>query len=144
MKSPFRALPISLVLTACAFLLPGSRVLASVNGVEPTSDHFWQDIKNDTYDDREHFSKGVGKMSDRLNEERRELREKRAGLKTDTGDWDSAMKEVEDSRDMLTDRMTGLAKVNTPETWEQAKEKISEAWHRAQVAVDKMNATRTS
>jgi hypothetical protein len=40
--------------------------------------------------------------------------------------------------------MNTLGKATTPETWNDAKEKIGEAWHRSQLAVDKMNSTRTS
>ena len=65
-------------------------------------------------------------------------------MTTDTKDWDFAMKEVDDSRSYLTSSMRELAKATTPETWSAAKDKVGEAWKRAQAAVDKMNATVTS
>jgi hypothetical protein len=83
-------------------------------------------------------------MSAKLDAQISELKAKRAGLTTDTKDWDFAMKEVDDSRALLTDRMNTLGKATTPETWNDAKDKIGEAWHRSQLAVDKMNSTRTS
>ena len=144
MKTILRFRQLAIVLGSCALSLVGVRAFAGVNGVDPTTDRLWTDIKGDTYIERAHFAKGVDKMSARLDEQLGELRAKRAGMTTDTKDWDFALKEVEESRALLTDRMSNLPKATTPETWEDAKEKIGEAWHRSQLAVDKMNATRTS
>ncbi len=65
-------------------------------------------------------------------------------MTTDTKEWDFAMKEVEECRMLLKGRIEDLAKAMTPEVWTDAKDKIGEAWKRSQLAVDKMNSTRTS
>jgi hypothetical protein len=65
-------------------------------------------------------------------------------MTTDTKDWDFLMKSVDDSRALLVGRIDDLAKATTPETWADAKEKVGDAWHRAQEAVDKMNSARTT
>ena len=108
-----------------------------------TADH-WTAIKNDGYEQRAHFAAGVERLSARLDREISLLKAKRAGMTTDTKDWDFAMKEVDDSRSYLTSSMSELAKATTPETWNAAKDKVGDAWKRAQAAVDKMNGTITS
>ena len=120
----------------------GVAVLSAIT--EPSSGAHWSDIKNDTYDQRGHFSSGLAQLSARLNGEIRELNAKRAAMTTDTKDWDFAMKDVRESRDLLTSRTTELGKANTPETWADAKDKVGEAWQRAQLAVDKMHTTVTT
>jgi hypothetical protein len=132
----------ALGLAALPFI--GTRALASVDGVDPSTLHLWSAIKGDTYDQRAHFAEGANRLVARLDDQIRELKAKRAAMTTDTSDWDFAMKEVSDSRSLLTGRIENLANATTPETWADAKEKIHEAWHRSQLAVDKMNSTRTS
>ena len=144
MKTILRVGRLAFALGACVIALAGIRAYAEVNGVDPSSDHLWTDIKGDTYSLRAHFANGAARMAARLAEQVGDLKAKRSGMTTDTKDWDFAMKEVEDSRDLLADRINSLGKAVTPETWEDAKEKVGEAWHRSQIAVDKMNSTRTS
>jgi hypothetical protein len=111
---------------------------------EPSAGMHWSDIKNDTYDRRGHFAYGAGQLAARLTDEIRQLNAKRATMTTDTKDWDFAMKDVLESRDLLTSRLTEMNKANTPETWSDAKDKVGEAWQRAQLAVDKMHTTVTT
>ena len=111
---------------------------------EETADQAWAELKDDTYDQRAHFSAGVNRLSGRLDDQIRVLRAKRAGMTTDLKDWDFAMKDVDDARSMLTSRMTELSQANTPETWLAARDNIGDAWKRAEAAVDKMNTTVTS
>lgn len=144
MKTILRIGRLAFALGSCAIALAGIQAYAEVNGVDPSSDHLWTDIKGDTYSLRAHFANGTQRMAARLDEQVGELKAKRSGMTTDTKDWDFAMKEVEDSRALLADRINSLGKATTPETWEDAKEKVGEAWHRSQLAVDKMNSTRTS
>jgi hypothetical protein len=87
---------------------------------------------------------GLAQLSARLNGEIRELNAKRAAMTTDTKDWDFAMKDVLDSRDLLTSRTTEIGKATTPEAWSDCKDKVGEAWGRSQLAVDKMHTTVTS
>jgi hypothetical protein len=133
---------VALFLAAAAPL--ATRAVAQVSGVEESASHPWTDIKNDTYEQRAHFADGTGRMTAKLDREIRELRAKRAGMTTDTKDWDFLMKDVDDSRALLVGRIEDLSKATTPDTWADAKDKVGDAWHRAQQAVDKMNSARTS
>ncbi len=133
-----------LVLTAAGLLIASRSAVASVDGVDGTVGHYWSSIKADTYEQREHFASGVRRLSERLDKQIAELRAKRATLTTDVADWDLQMKEVDNSHSLLASRIADLAKTTTPEAWEDAKQKIGEAWKRSQDAVDKMNSTRTS
>ena len=135
-------LALALFLAALAPL--ATRAVAQVSGVEVTASHPWTEIKNDTYEQRAHFADGTGRMMAKLDREIRELHDKRAGMTTDTKDWDFLMKDVDDSRALLVGRIEDISKTTTPETWADAKDKVGDAWHRAQQAVDKMNSARTS
>jgi hypothetical protein len=104
----------------------------------------WSDIKDDTYDQRAHFAAGVRRLTARINDEISQLNAKRALMTTDTKDWDFAMKDVMDSRDLFVSRATEISKTTTPEAWSDAKDKVGEAWHRARQALDKMHTTATS
>ncbi len=135
---------IALVLGIGAFVLGGNRVVAEAVGAEASTGHLWSDIKGDTYGQRDHFAAGANRLTAKLDDQVRELRAKRAAMTTDTKEWDFAMKEVEECRMLLKGRIEDLAKAMTPEVWTDAKDKIGEAWKRSQLAVDKMNSTRTS
>jgi hypothetical protein len=104
----------------------------------------WSDIKDDTYDQRAHFAAGVHRLTARINDEISQLNAKRAGMTTDTKDWDFAMKDVMDSRDFFVSRAIEISKTTTPEAWADAKDKLGEAWHRARDALDKMHTTVTT
>jgi hypothetical protein len=131
-------------ISATAFVSRAPSEVIAIAGSDGTTSHTWVEIKGDTYDQRAHFIAGVERLSAGLDHEIALLKAKRAGMTTDTKDWDFAMKEVEDSRSVLTSRTTELAKVNTPEAWVAARDGIGEAWSRSQLAVDKMNTTVTS
>ncbi|MGA2018266.1 MAG: hypothetical protein ABSH26_15070 [Opitutaceae bacterium] len=135
---------IALALGFGALVLGGNRVVAEVVGAEASTGHLWSDIKGDTYDQRDHFAAGANRLTAKLDDQIQELRAKRAAMTTDTKEWDFAMKEVEECRMLLKGRIEDLAKATTPDAWADAKDKIGEAWKRSQLAVDKMNSTRTS
>jgi hypothetical protein len=135
---------LAVVIGACVLAFPGTAVLAGVDGVDPGTGHLWTQIKDDTYSQKDAFSKGVDVMSSKLNDEIGALKAKRSAMTGDTDEWDFSMKEVDCSRALLTGRIEALSKAMTPETWEDAKTKVGEAWTRSQLAVDAMNATRTT
>ncbi len=142
-----RRLAIALGMLASAAVGIASRAPAqvvAVTGSDGAAAAPWVEISNDNYGQRVHFAAGVERLSARLDRQISQLKAQRAGMTTDTKDWDFAMKEVEDSRSFLTSRMSELAQTTTPETWAAAKDKIGEAWKRSQLAVDKMNSTVTS
>jgi hypothetical protein len=123
---------------------PDANAVAGVDAAQQPTDQLWGAIKADTYDQRVHFARGAERLLARLDEQIRDLRAKRAGMTSDTKDWDFNMKEVDDSRVLLKGKLMEIAQANTPEVWSDVKVKIGEAWRRSQLAVDKMNSTRTS
>jgi hypothetical protein len=113
-------------------------------GQEGTATPVWTDIESDHYEQRDHFMAGITRLSGRLDDQIRILKAKRAGMTTDTKEWDLAFKEVEDSRSYLTSMIDDLGKMTTPETWSDQKAKVGDGWKRSQLAVDAMNKTVTS
>jgi hypothetical protein len=146
----FRSCGLALGLVSLVFLRPlvasaADDVAAPVAPPDsPIPFPLWDDIKGDTYEQRDHFADGVRHLLARLDVEIGKLNAKRAGMLTDTKDWDFDMKEVNSSRSGLQSRITELAQANTPETWADAKGKIGEAWRRALLALDAMKTARTS
>ncbi len=115
------------VLTAVTSSL-ASDVAASVTpSGEPIAR--WRDIKADTYATRVHFAQGADRLLARLDVEIGKLNAKRAAMTTDTKDWDFAMKEVNNLRGVLQDRISELGPADTPEKWADVKDKVGEAWH---------------
>jgi hypothetical protein len=144
MSFPVRIIPFAIVLASLALAPVCVPLRADTDGVEASSGHTWAAIRDDTYSQRAHFSDGVTRLSALLDKQIGELKAKRAAMTTDTGDWDFQFKQVTESRTLLTDRMNHLDRADTPETWEDAKQQVGEAWSKVLIAVDKMNATRTS
>lgn len=127
-----------------ALLAPQGRALATAPAVgDAADDTKWSSIKNDTYEQRDHFESGAARLLARLEEQIRILKAKRATMTTDTKDWDLAIKEVDDSRSYLTACLRDVAQAMTPETWSDRKDKVGDAWRRSQLAVDKMHSTVT-
>jgi hypothetical protein len=146
-RSPFSVASLlgALVLSLAAF---SSALHAQAPAVpvvtEQAADQQWSDLKNDTYDQRDQFLVGVNHLSAKLDDQIKVLRAKRAGMTKDTTDWDFAMKDVDESRSLLTSRITELKAATTPEIWLSARDKIGDAWTKSQDAVDKMHTTVTS
>ncbi|MFY9926313.1 MAG: hypothetical protein WCA95_08060 [Opitutaceae bacterium] len=121
-----------------------SAKVITIAGEDGTAAAPWVEIKDDTYSQRAHFADGVARLSSMLDDQISVLKAKRATMTIDMKEWDFAMKEVDDSREYLTSKMSQLKQATTPGTWAAAKDKIGEAWKRSQLAVDKMNSTITS
>jgi hypothetical protein len=104
----------------------------------------WIDIKDCTYDTRAQFFAGLKALEARVDGQVAELTAKRAAMPstTDTKDWDFAMKEMTDSRAYLTSMGEELGKA-TPDTWNQEKDKVGQAWVRTQDAYGKVKASTT-
>jgi len=64
-------------------------------------------------------------------------------MTTDTKDWDLAMSGLTDAQSYLHSMATEVAKA-TPDAWDQEKEKVSQAWARAQDAYDKVRTSTTN
>jgi hypothetical protein len=134
-----------LAIASLSLANPARAQVAAVPVVaEQTADQAWSEIKGDTYDQRDQFMAGVNRLSGRLDGQIRTLRAKRASMNADTKDWDFAMKDVDNSRSLLSSRIDELKQAVTPETWISARDNIGDAWTRAEVAIDKMHTTVTS
>jgi hypothetical protein len=105
----------------------------------------WSDIKDCTYQTRAQFFAGLPRLEARLDDQIRELTAKRTTMdgKTSTQDWDFAMKEMENARTNVKSMGEELHKAS-PETWAEQKEKVGQAWKRAQDAYDKVKSSTTS
>lgn len=99
----------------------------------------WSDIAGHTYDLREAFFAGLKRLEARADEQVRDLNTRRALLKrpADLKVWDVAMKEMESARLHLK-AMGEEARQATPETWQQQKVKVGQAWARVQDAYEKV------
>lgn len=104
----------------------------------------WSSIEDDSFDLRAHFLAGLDQMEARVDEQESTLTAKRATMKrtTDTKDWDFAMKEMEDARSYLKSMNDELSKA-TPETWNQEKDKVHQAWARTQKAYNNVKSSTT-
>jgi len=129
-----------LMLAAC----PGTARAAPVRSADESGGRTWTSIENDGYELKGHFMDGITYLSTVLDNQIAQLKAKRAAMTTDTKDWDLAMKEVSDSRSVLTSRLGELSKADTPEAWTNARDQVGEAWKRAQAAIDKVGQTVTS
>jgi hypothetical protein len=105
----------------------------------------WSDIKDATYDNRAQFFDGLTRLEATADREIGELKAKRAAMAstTDTKEWDFAMKEMNDARAYLKDMGDELRKA-TPDTWNQEKERVGQAWVRTQNAYDKVKHSTTT
>jgi hypothetical protein len=105
----------------------------------------WSDIKDCTYETRAQFFAGLTQLEARVDAQIRELVAKRATMdgKSNTQDWDFAMKEMGNARTYLKSMGEELHKAS-PETWAQQKDKVGEAWVRAQEAYGKVKSSTTS
>jgi hypothetical protein len=104
----------------------------------------WIDIKDCTYDMRAQFFVGLNRLEARVDAQISELTAKRAAMTstTDMKDWDFAMKEMKNARSNLKSMSEELSKA-TPETWDQEKAKVGQAWVRTQEAYDKVKSSPT-
>jgi hypothetical protein len=124
---------------------PAQAVPIAVQSVSDQASASWVAIKDFTYDQRASFFSGAASLQGLLASQVAELKGKRASMPStvETKDWDFAMKEMNDSQAYLNS-MIDEAGHATPDTWDQEKEKVDEAWQRAQAAFDKVKVTTTS
>jgi len=105
----------------------------------------WSDIENCTYDMRAQFFAGLKRLEAIVDDQMSSLTARRAAMKStaNTKDWDFAMKEMGDARSYLKSMGEELHK-SSPETWDQQKDKVGQAWVRTQEAYDKVKSSTTS
>jgi hypothetical protein len=105
----------------------------------------WTDIKDCSYDMRAQFFPGLKQLEAKVDGQVSELTAKRTAMTSsaNTKDWDFAMKEMSDARSYLISVGAELTKAS-PETWNQQKETVGQAWVRTQAAYDKVKASTTN
>lgn len=129
-----------------AVLAATTPIAAPVASLSPdVPSNLWTDIKDYTYDQRARFFPGFQLMEARVDAQLAELTARRAAMNStvNTKDWDFAMKEMVDARSYLKSTGEVLGKA-TPETWQQEKEKVGQAWVRTQEAYRKVKSSTTS
>ncbi len=105
----------------------------------------WADIQGFTYDMRAPFFAGLNQLEARVDREVSRLAAKRAtmnNLTPETKDWDLAMKEMKDAQSYLKSMGQELSKA-APETWNQEKDKVHQAWVRTQDDYEKVKSSTT-
>lgn len=105
----------------------------------------WTDIKDYTYDMRAQFYAGLSRLEARVDAQIGELNARRATMNgtIDTKNWDFEMKEMREARSNLRSVRGALSRA-TAETWNQAKEKVGQAWVRTQSAYASVKSSTTS
>jgi hypothetical protein len=124
---------------------PTTNVAVAATASPDVASARWSDIKDCTYETRAQFFSGLTRLEARVDDQIRELTAKRAIMdgKANTQDWDLAMKEMENARTNLKSMGEELHKAS-PETWDQQKDKVGQAWVRTQEAYDKVKSSTTS
>ena len=124
---------------------PTAAVQVAITAGPDAASARWIDIKDCTYDMRAQFFAGLSRLEARVDGELKELVAKRATMKgtTDTKAWDFAMKEMGNARSYLKSMGEELSKA-TPETWDQQKDKVGQAWVRTQEAFSNVKSSTTS
>jgi hypothetical protein len=124
---------------------PAQNVPIAVQSVSDQAAASWVAIKDFTFDQRADFIAGAGRLQGMLASQIAELNAKRASMPStvETKDWDFAMKEMNDSQSYLKSMIDEASRA-TPETWGEEKDKVDQAWQRAQEAFDKVKVTTTS
>jgi hypothetical protein len=84
-------------------------------------------------------------MQARVDIQIEELKAKRAAMtaSTRTADWDFAMQEMHRARSTLKFACDELVKA-TPETWNQQRDRVGEAWDRTQNAYSAVKSSTTT
>jgi hypothetical protein len=124
---------------------PAQNVPIAVQSVSDQASAAWVTIKDYTYDQRADFMSGAANLQGMLASEVAELNAHRASMAStaETKDWDFAMKEMTDSQSYLKSMIEEAGRA-APDTWNQEKDKVDEAWQRAQAAFDKVKITTTT
>jgi hypothetical protein len=100
----------------------------------------WTAIDDCTYTTRAQFFAGLSQLEATVDRQVGELTAKHAAMKPmakaiDYTQWDLAMKEMQNARSYLQATANELRKA-TPETWNQEKDKVAQAWVRTQDACE--------
>ena len=103
----------------------------------------WDAISGLPYDQRPAFVAGMSRMEAVLDSQIDALKQKRATMTTGTTDWDLAMGSVTDARNYLHSLVTEVNGLTNPDAWDQEKDRVHQAWTRAEDACDKVRTSTT-
>jgi hypothetical protein len=103
----------------------------------------WEAIKDCTYDQRADFFAGVARLQSQLDGQVADLNAKRAAMTADTKEWDFNMGEMTKARSYMISIATDVRGAS-PDTWNDEKDKVGQAWVRAQDAYDKVRTSTTN
>jgi hypothetical protein len=140
--------PASAVRVPAAPAAPVARPVVQVPiSVRSSSDQAaasWVAIKDYTFDQKSSFVGGASALVNMLNGQIGDLNARRASMPstTDTKDWDFSMRDLVDSATYLRS-MIDEAGRSTPDAWDQEKDKVDQAWQKAQAAYDKVKTATT-
>lgn len=124
--------------------IPTARiVVAPPQPIAVAASDSWMAIKDMTFEQRADFVAGIGRLEGQLDGQINILKSKRAAMTTDTKDWDFAMGGLTDASSYLHSMVTEVSNA-TPDTWNQEKDKVDQAWQRAQEAYDKVRTSTTN
>ncbi|HEY8995395.1 MAG TPA: hypothetical protein VIM71_12075 [Lacunisphaera sp.] len=148
----------SLTQNVYAVRLPPGRVVASSDVTPPKqlepvpippgitldsgSSGQWVELKDYTFARRDLLLSGLTGMMERVDAQIEELKTKRAAL-VESGraiDWDIALKEMHQARATLKSACNELNKA-TPEMWDEQRDRVGQAWARAQNAYGVVRST---
>jgi hypothetical protein len=104
----------------------------------------WDAIGGLPYDQRAAFVAGMGRMESLVDSQIAALKQKRATMASGTTDWDLAMGSLIDARNYLHSMVTEVNALTTPDAWDQEKDRVHQAWVRAEDAYDKVRTSTTN
>ena len=143
------AAPSTKVMATTTVKTPGAEPITAVPVATPVNpaaaSATWMDIKDYTYDTRAQFFAGLSQLEARVDGQISELTARRAAMTStaNTKDWDFTMTEMGNARSNLKSTGEDLSKA-TPETWDQQKDKVGQAWVRTQDAYGKVKSSTTN
>ncbi len=133
-----------LLLLALTAFLPCASRAAEPESTPAAAVDPWDTIKESTYPKRADLIAGAARLTETIDAEIEQLNAKRATLpETSVKDWDFAMKELKEARVYLKFTISSLSDASS-ETWNEAKEKVAQAWQRAKDACAKVKASTTT
>jgi hypothetical protein len=105
----------------------------------------WAAIKDLTFDQRAAFLDGANHLVAMLDGQVAELKAKRASFPStvDTKSWDFAMSDLLECQAYLRATVLEVGQA-TPDIWQQEKDKLDQAWQKAQAAFDTVKTTVTA
>jgi hypothetical protein len=126
-----------------AITLPLPGPVATPASTLPASQATWSDMEVLTYEQRSQFVADLSGLVRKLDGQIGSLNAKRAAMTADTKDWDIAMMDVTAARAYLAGLVSEVSRAS-PDTWAQEKDRVGEAWQKAEEACDKVRTSTTS